>query len=194
MSDQESGSAGETHHQGGLGEPDALERLWTPHRMAYISGENKPADGTADTCPFCQIPQLSDVDGLVVHRGEQCFVVLNLYPYSSGHLMVCPFRHVAGYPDLTEEETVEVARLTQRAMRVIKTVSGAHGFNVGMNQGVGGRRRHRRPPAPARRAALGRRRQLHADHRAHQDAAAAADRDPSAARGGLAHGVNFATV
>ncbi|WP_240916858.1 HIT domain-containing protein [Nocardioides sp. HDW12B] len=135
MSEQGSESPGTTHHQGGAGEPDALERLWTPHRMAYISGENKPADGTSETCPFCQIPQMGDEDGLVVHRGEQCFVVLNLYPYSSGHLMVCPFRHVASYPDLTEEETVEVAHLTQRAMRVIKAVSGAHGFNLGMNQG-----------------------------------------------------------
>ena len=121
--------------QDGVGVSDDLERLWTPHRMAYISGENKPADGTADTCPFCQIPEMDDADGLIVHRGERCFVVLNLYPYSSGHLMVCPFRHVASYPDLTEEETVEVAHLTQQAMRVIKAVSGAHGFNLGMNQG-----------------------------------------------------------
>ncbi len=126
---------GTTHQQDGVGEPDALERLWTPHRMAYISGENKPSDGTAETCPFCQIPEMGDEDGLIVHRGEQCFVVLNLYPYSSGHLMVCPFRHVASYPDLTEDETVEVALLTQRAMRVVKQVSGAHGFNIGMNQG-----------------------------------------------------------
>lgn len=128
-------AAGTTHQQDGVGEPDALERLWTPHRMAYISGENKPSDGTATTCPFCRIPEMGDEEGLIVHRGEQCYVVLNLYPYSSGHLMVCPFRHVAGYPDLTEDETVEVAHLTQQAMRVVKQVSGAHGFNIGMNQG-----------------------------------------------------------
>ncbi len=121
--------------QDGVGIPDELDRLWTPHRMAYISGENKPADGTAAECPFCRIPKLADDEGLVVHRGELAYVVLNLYPYSPGHLMVCPYRHVADYPDLTDEETVEVARLTQQAMRVVRSVSGAHGFNVGMNQG-----------------------------------------------------------
>jgi ATP adenylyltransferase len=128
-------SAEDTHHQPGVGEPDHLERLWTPHRMAYIAGESKPSDGSAETCPFCRIPTMGDEEGLVVHRGEHCYVVLNLYPYSSGHLMVCPYRHVAMYPDLTDAETLETAHLTQRAMRVIKEVSGAHGFNIGMNQG-----------------------------------------------------------
>jgi ATP adenylyltransferase len=126
---------GEHLHQEGVGEPDGLERLWTPHRMAYISGENKPSDASAKECPFCRIPRLPDEEGLVVHRGTTAYVVLNLYPYSSGHLMVCPYRHVADYPDLTEAETHEVAALTQQAMRVIRAVSGAHGFNIGMNQG-----------------------------------------------------------
>ena len=121
--------------QYGVGEPDSLDRLWTPHRMAYITGENKPADGTPETCPFCRIPTLSDDEGLIVHRGEHCFVVLNLYPYAPGHLMVCPYRHVADYTELTPEETIEIAELTQTAMRVIRSVSGAHGFNIGLNQG-----------------------------------------------------------
>ncbi|RYU11036.1 HIT domain-containing protein [Nocardioides iriomotensis] len=103
--------------------------------MAYIRGQNKPADSTAGECPFCRMPTLTDEEGLVVHRGGTAFVVLNLYPYSPGHLMVCPFRHVADYTELTDEETDEVARLTQTAMRVIREVSGAHGFNIGMNQG-----------------------------------------------------------
>jgi len=123
-------------HQDGVGVPDQLERLWTPHRLAYIAGENKPADSTAGECPFCRIPPMQDEAGLVVHRGEVSFVVLNLYPYSPGHLMVCPYRHVADYPDLTAEETDEVARLSQQAMRVLRAVSGAHGFNLGMNQGA----------------------------------------------------------
>ncbi len=122
--------------QDGAGVPDELERLWTPHRMAYIRGENKPADASSGECPFCRAPTLDDADGLVVHRGERAYVVLNLYPYSPGHLMVCPFRHVADYPDLTEAETDEVSRLTQTAMRVIRAVSGVHGFNLGMNQGA----------------------------------------------------------
>ncbi len=122
--------------QDGVGVPDDLDRLWTPHRMAYISGENKPADGTPGECPFCRIPSLEDDQGLVVHRGGTAYVVLNLYPYSPGHLMVCPYRHVADYSDLTETETVEIAHLTQQAMRVVRSVSGAHGFNIGMNQGA----------------------------------------------------------
>ena len=123
-------------HQDGAGVPDELERLWTPHRMAYIRGENKPSDGTSDECPFCRIPTLDDEAGLLVHRGDTTYVVLNLYPYSPGHLMVCPYRHVADYTDLTAEETAEVAELTQTAMRVVRSVSGAHGFNLGMNQGA----------------------------------------------------------
>jgi ATP adenylyltransferase len=63
-------------------------------------------------------------------------VVLNLYPYSPGHLMVCPYRHVADYTDLDDSETAEVAASTKTAMRVLRSVSGAHGFNVGMNQGA----------------------------------------------------------
>lgn len=121
--------------QDGIGEADGLDRLWTPHRMAYLKGENKPGDGGEDLCPFCRIPTLGDEEGLVVHRGAVCFVVLNLYPYSPGHLMAVPYRHVADYTELTPEETAEVAELTQSAMRVIRSVSAAHGFNIGLNQG-----------------------------------------------------------
>ncbi|KUL27148.1 HIT family hydrolase [Actinoplanes awajinensis subsp. mycoplanecinus] len=112
------------------GEPDGLERLWTPHRMAYVTGEQKPAG-----CPFCLAPAVPEPDTLVVARGELVFAVLNLYPYNPGHLMVCPYRHVADYTDLTDAETAEVAAFTRTAMRVIRTVSRPHGFNLGMNQG-----------------------------------------------------------
>jgi ATP adenylyltransferase len=126
----------EVLHQRGVGVPDELERLWTPHRMAYIRGENKPeGEHAGHQCPFCRIPGLPDAEGLVVHRGELSFAVLNLYPYSPGHLMVCPYRHVPDYTELTDNEVREVARLTQAAMRTIRSVSGAHGFNLGMNQG-----------------------------------------------------------
>jgi ATP adenylyltransferase len=121
--------------QAGVGQPDELDRLWTPHRMAYIRGENKPADGSAGECPFCRVPSLPDEDGLVVHRGELAYVVLNLYPYAPGHLMVCPFRHVADYTETSDQEAGEIADLTRQGMRVIRSVSGAEGFNIGMNQG-----------------------------------------------------------
>lgn len=116
--------------QEGVGEPDLFQRLWTPHRLAYIKGKGPGG------CPFCEIPALPDEDGLVLARGESAYVVLNLYPYNSGHLMVLPFRHIAGYEELTESETGEVADLTQHAIRVLRRVSGAQGFNVGMNLGT----------------------------------------------------------
>jgi ATP adenylyltransferase len=126
----------ESFVQDGVGEPDHLERLWTPHRMAYIKGENKPLDGSTGECPFCRVPGLEDEAGLIVHRGESTFVVLNLYPYGPGHLMVCPYRHVPDYTELDEAETAEIAAFTKPAMRTVRQVSGAHGFNVGMNQGA----------------------------------------------------------
>ncbi len=122
-----------TEEQDGVGIRDAFTRLYTPHRMAYIKGEGKPAGESR--CPFCTIPDLADADGLVVARGRLCFAVLNLYPYNSGHLMVVPFRHVAGYDELTPEEAGELALMTQHAVRALKHASGAQGFNVGMNLG-----------------------------------------------------------
>jgi ATP adenylyltransferase len=76
-----------------------------------------------------------DPSGLIVHRGDECFVVMNLYPYNPGHVLVCPYRHVADYTDLTLTETAEVASLAQKAMAVIRRVSNPAGFNLGMNQG-----------------------------------------------------------
>jgi ATP adenylyltransferase len=129
MTDQDTGQ------QDGVGEPDAFERLWTPHRIVYIKGEGKPATGDAGDCPFCRIPQMDDVEGLIVHRGESAYAVLNLYPYNAGHLLVCPYRHVADYTDLTDDETLEIAELTKTAMRTMREVSSPQGFNLGMNQG-----------------------------------------------------------
>lgn len=117
------------------GVPDAFQRLWTPHRMVYIDGENKPADASASSCPFCTAPTRSDADGLIVHRGETCFVVLNLYPYSPGHLLVCPYRHVSDYTETTPEERIELGELTARAMTVLREVSHPGGFNLGINSG-----------------------------------------------------------
>jgi ATP adenylyltransferase len=123
-------------HQDGIGTPDALDRLWTPHRMAYVRGESKPVDDTETQCPFCRVPAMEDAEGLVVRRGELAYVVLNLYPYAPGHLMVCPFRHIADYTETTDAEAEEVAELTKHAMHTLRTVSGVQGFNIGMNQGA----------------------------------------------------------
>jgi ATP adenylyltransferase len=126
----------EGERQRGAGEPDAFQRLWAPHRLAYILGENKPDGDEADGCPFCSIPAMSDEDGLIVRRGGAAYAVLNLYPYNPGHLMVVPYRHVADLTEVTAEESAEISTLTADAMRAVRAASGAHGFNVGVNQGT----------------------------------------------------------
>ena len=125
----EADSAPELEEQPGAGMTDGWQRIWMPERMAYIKGEGKGG------CAFCDIPAMADDDGLVVARGTHVYVVLNLYPYNSGHVMVVPFRHVADYTELTDDETAELASFTKRAMATLREVSGAQGFNIGMNQG-----------------------------------------------------------
>mgnify|MGYP003090438113 FL=1 len=121
--------------RGLAGVPDGFSRFWTPYRMAYIHGEGKPADASDRTCPFCAAPGKADDKGLIVHRGATCFVLMNLFPYNSGHLLVCPYRHVSDYTELTDAERVELGELTATAMRVSREVAAPHGFNLGMNQG-----------------------------------------------------------
>jgi ATP adenylyltransferase len=112
--------------------PDSFQRLWTPHRIAYIEQGQMPDKGE---CPFCIAPTLDDEKALIVARGTTAYVLLNLFPYNSGHLLVCPYRHVAGYDEATPEEVAEIGSLTQTAMTVLTAISGAHGYNIGMNQG-----------------------------------------------------------
>jgi ATP adenylyltransferase len=115
---------------------DAFERLWTPHRMAYILGEGKPHDAEAgDGCPFCRAPAGSDEDGLIVGRGAVVYAVLNLYPYNAGHLLLCPYRHVADWTELTADERAELGAVQAQAMRALRAVAAPHGFNIGLNQG-----------------------------------------------------------
>lgn len=123
----------------GVGAPDHLQRLWTPHRMSYITeavkGDAK-VGSAGSSQPFTDIPAMSDEDGLMVARGELVYAVLNLYPYNPGHLMVVPYRRVSELEDLDEAESAELMAFTQKAIRVIKAVSRPHGFNVGLNLGV----------------------------------------------------------
>lgn len=116
------------------GTADGFERLWTPHRMAYVKGD-RPSRDAGTGCPFCAAPGKDDAEGLIVHRGRTCFVVLNLFPYNPGHLLVCPYRHVPLYVDLTDEETAEFTALTKQAIRAVEAASGPAGYNLGINQG-----------------------------------------------------------
>jgi ATP adenylyltransferase len=120
-----------------VGVPDAFGRLWTPHRMAYIKGEGKPSGpGEDEGCPFCRAPTLSDAEGLIVARGSLVYAVLNLYPYNAGHVLICPYRHLADYIELTPAETAEFSEFTKHAVRALRQASGAHGFNIGINLGT----------------------------------------------------------
>jgi ATP adenylyltransferase len=103
--------------------------------MAYIDGEGRPSDSSAAQCPFCAAPGKDDATGLIVHRGELSFVVMNLFPYSPGHVLVCPYRHIADLTELTADESGEIDTLTKEAMRTLRRVNAPAGFNLGINQG-----------------------------------------------------------
>jgi ATP adenylyltransferase len=118
-----------------VGVPDGFQRTWVPHRMAYLDAPGTPHRSERHECVFCAAPAKSDEDALIVHRGEHCYVVMNLYPYNTGHLLVCPYRHIATYDLATDDEVLEMAHLTQRAMHVLRYQGGVAGFNIGMNQG-----------------------------------------------------------
>lgn len=109
---------------------EGFERLWTPHRMAYI----KPDLPMDEGCPFCVIP-VQEGENLVVARGVTTYAVLNLHPYNPGHLMVLPYRHVADLEHLEPEESSELMAMTQAAIRTIRAVSDPEAFNVGINLG-----------------------------------------------------------
>src|SRR5918996_4100846 len=101
----------------GIGTPDGFRRLWTPHRLAYIK------EAATEGCPFCRIPGLPDEEGLVVARGDTVYAVLNLHPYNPGHLMVVPYRHVAGLEDLDAAEAAGLMSVTRIALRALRAVS-----------------------------------------------------------------------
>ena len=112
-----------------------MEKMWSPWRSVYIeSFKDKPKD---EKCVFCaaQKEDINDDKSLKVFEGDKAFIVMNLYPYNNGHLMVVPRRHISDYSELTREERYEVADLIGLAIEALKAVSSPHGFNVGANIG-----------------------------------------------------------
>ena len=118
----------------GVGTPDRFRRLWTPHRLAYITSAE--ASAAEEGCPFCRIAGLPDDEGLVVARAGTVYAVLNLHPYNPGHLMVVPYRHVAGLEELDAAEAADLMAVTRTALRALRAVSAPHAFNVGLNLGA----------------------------------------------------------
>ncbi len=109
-----------------------VHRLWAPWRLAYVSAAN---DATDTPCVFCAAPDQTKASSLLLFRGWQCFVVLNKFPYSNGHLMVVPLRHVGSLAETTETELNELMALTRKAEIVLDEAYTPQGLNVGMNLG-----------------------------------------------------------
>jgi ATP adenylyltransferase len=111
----------------------ANHRIWAPWRLEYVKDASKDSE---QECIFCAKPaQDDDEANLIVHRGELCFVILNLFPYTNGHLMVAPYEHLATLPELAADTVAEMMALAQRAMTVLGDSYEPHGYNVGFNQG-----------------------------------------------------------
>jgi ATP adenylyltransferase len=110
-----------------------MDYLWTPWRYAYITTATKsePAGG----CIFCELPKLSDPEAKIVHRGKHCFVILNSFPYTSGHVMIVPFAHLDELSKLPEPAAHEMMGLSQQMERVLRQVYSPDGINLGMNIG-----------------------------------------------------------
>lgn len=109
----------------------ANHRIWAPWRLAYVKDASKDTD-----CIFCAKPAEGDDErAFIVHRGERCFVILNTFPYTNGHLMVAPFDHVAKLQDLDAGTVAELMELSSRAMGILDDTYGPEGYNVGFNQG-----------------------------------------------------------
>ena len=113
-----------------------MKRMWSPWRSKYIEGFKNPPKRKSSRSLFTRALRSKDDDRhLIVWRGPLCFVIMNLYPYNSGHLMVVPNRQVSRFEDLTPEEMSDIMITTQRAMKALTTVMKPHGFNFGANVG-----------------------------------------------------------
>jgi ATP adenylyltransferase len=108
-----------------------MDTLWAPWRIGYIKGE-KP-----EGCIFCTKPEeRRDAENFILYRGDHCFVILNLFPYNNGHLMVVPYAHLPSLEDLPAATLLEVMSVTQRALGILREEMRPSGFNIGINQGA----------------------------------------------------------
>lgn len=107
-----------------------MKKLWAPWRMKFIQQIDK------SVCIFCEKPSLNkDEENYIIYRGKYSYIIMNIYPYSNGHIMIAPYAHKAGMEDLNEEELLEIMKLAQLSIRAIKQKMNPEGFNLGMNLG-----------------------------------------------------------
>jgi ATP adenylyltransferase len=107
-----------------------MDYLWTPWRYAYVSTADKPCN-----CVFCEKQKGKDQEALIVHRGRYCFVVLNIFPYTSGHVMIIPYQHVDQLQKLPAAAAQEMMALAQRLEGILRAEYHPDGINLGMNVG-----------------------------------------------------------
>ena len=111
-----------------------MDYLWTPWRYAYIAAAGK-SDGKTGQCIFCELPKLPDQDAKIVYRGQHCFVILNSFPYASGHVMVVPFAHLDELQKLPAGAAQEMMTLSQKMEGILRQIYSPDGVNLGMNIG-----------------------------------------------------------
>ncbi len=109
-----------------------MDHLYTPWRMAYIRGENKPVSG----CVFCNLAAAQDDNRQVITYANQVYVTLNLYPYNTGHVMVVPYEHVQSQEQLPTDVLTEIMVTTNQCLAVLRKVYNPPAFNLGVNLGV----------------------------------------------------------
>jgi ATP adenylyltransferase len=107
-----------------------MERLWTPWRLPYVTG-----GASSEGCVFCDAQRDEQAAPLIVYRGASCFVVLNLFPYNNGHLLITPYRHIGSLAEATADELQEMMELMRRAETALTDAYAPHGLNVGLNLG-----------------------------------------------------------
>lgn len=112
-----------------------MNKMWSPWRSAYI--ESFKSKSEEEKCIFCaaENQNIEDDDSLIVFKGKSVFVVLNLYPYNNGHLMVVPYRHICTINDLTNEENAEIMKMIRISSQALTNIMSPHGFNIGANIG-----------------------------------------------------------
>jgi ATP adenylyltransferase len=119
-----------------------VDRLWTPWRYQYITGESGEKSGddgqSANSCIFCTLPRQDPADderNYILHRARHNFIILNIYPYTSGHLLIIPYEHTSELDSVSKSATDELMDLAKRTQGLLREAYRPHGFNLGMNLG-----------------------------------------------------------
>lgn len=108
-----------------------MERLWAPWRMQYIKDTKRPQE-----CILCILPKgIKDEENLILYRGKHCFIILNLFPYNDGHLMIAPYIHTGSLLELPDEAVSELMVTAKKAVSILESIFHPEGYNIGINLG-----------------------------------------------------------